>query len=164
MKAYGWLFNLLTVFVLGLTTLFCLWSGLTFANPQFILNPLKPQSDALPAILPTSAPYVSPVPYPTLPPVWTATRAATASPAVTATASASAAVTAMPAATVTSAATNTDTPFPSPVGPTTTQVPTDLPSRTPTLKPPRSTATSDFYPGGETATPPAVTDTPVSYP
>jgi hypothetical protein len=156
MKSYGWLFNLLTVFVLGLTALFCLWSGLTFANPQFVLNPLKPPvGDDLPLVLPTPAPFSSPTSLATLPPAPTATPLS-ASPTSTAADTATLAATSIPES-------PTVTPFPSPVGPTATLAPTDLPSRTPTVQPPPQTATSDFYPGGVTPVPPDITDTPKPY-
>jgi hypothetical protein len=155
---YAGLFNLLTVLVLGVTLLFCLFAGVTFVNPQIFFNPLKPNND-LPALLPTvptPVPTASPVKHPTLPPVWTATPAASNTAAATSTRVVTATATAGPTA--------THTPFPTAVGPTATLTPSALPASTATLKPPRPTATEGSYPGEGTATPPGATDTPVGYP
>ena len=162
MKASAQLFNLLTVLVIGMTAMACLCAGVTFANPQIFFNPLKPHDDALPLLVPTeptSTPVTPPVSFPTVPPVGTATPAATVT--------ADAPATLAPSATVASTDTGptaTHTPFPSPVGPTETSVPTEPPTRTPTRRPPAATATNPDYPGLPTDTTPAASGTPGAYP
>jgi len=161
---YAGLLNLLTVLVLGLTLLFCLAAGVTFANPQVFFNPLKPNTD-LPALLPTvptPLPTASPTILPTLAPVLAATPGKPALPAATDTSVATA--TSLVVSTATPEVTETNTPFPSPVGPTATQTPSELPPPTATSQPPAATATQGSYPDLGTPTESGPTDTPAAYP
>ena len=135
---YAGVLNLLTVLVLGMTLLFCLFAGATFVNPQVFFNPLKPNSTDLPALLPTvptMAPTGTPVSLPTLP--RTATLAVTARP----TSSNMAPATVANTATVTVGPSATHTPFPTAVGPTATLTPSELPAPSATLRPPPPSAT-----------------------
>jgi hypothetical protein len=166
MKASARIFNLLTVLVLGMTAMACLCAGVTFAYPQVFFNPLKPPDDALPALVPTvptEAASATPIKYPTLAPVWTATPASTTTAAEAATSTPPLASSATE--TPSNNPTATHTPFPTPVGPTVTLTPTDLPTRTPTRRPPTDTPTHEAYPGPPTDTPVAIdTTVPTAYP
>ena len=146
------LFDLVTLFLLGITVVACLCAGAIFANPDVAFNPLKPAhlSTALP--FPTMV-TAAPSPTRTAVPTLTATASPTVAPTFTATE-----IVATPSLPVITPA--TATPFPTPVGPTETLAPTDQPTLTATPRPPRATATPGNYPGAPTAT----AGTPAGYP
>jgi hypothetical protein len=138
------LFDLVTLFLLGITLVACLCAGAIFANPDVAFNPLKPAHVPTPLPFPTT---VTAAPSPTR----------TASPTVAPTFTATVPV-ATPSLPVITPA--TATPFPTPVGPTETLTPTEQPTWTATPRPPRATATLGNYPGAPTAT----AGTPAGYP
>jgi hypothetical protein len=138
------MYNLLTTLVAGVTLFMCVGMSVIFLNPEVFFNPFKPSSAATLPVVVTVAPI-----------------AATAVPVSTVRAPVAATKTASPSPTVTApgGGTATGTPFPSPVGPTDTSTPTQIPTQTPTLRQPAASATSQSYPGGATE-PPTSTSRP----
>ena len=154
MKSTGCLWNGLTLLMLGLTMLTCMWVGAVFVNPQGPFNPFKPTLAGVPQS--TEAPEIRPATqgteevFPTLPPEWTVTF--TPAPETSAT----------PRPTNTRAArTPTATEAFTPIGPTPTETETTEPTITPspTARPPQPTQPPGGYPG--TAVP---TQPPGGYP
>ena len=142
MKGSARLFNLLASLVTGLTVVVCLGMAVIFVNPDVFFNPFKPVDAADVPVLVTVAPLAAtdlPPSTPRGPSVATKTR------------------TPVPSAT---SASGTGLPFPSPVGPTETTTPTQIPTQTSTLRPPAPTATRQSYPGAPTEPPPSTSAYP----
>ena len=150
MKVSAGLFNLLAVLLVGMTALVCVGTAVIFINPTVFFNPFKPVSNEE-NLAPTVTPIVTPgrLGTATNTPELTATH--TPGPTI-----ASPSATAVPSDTTTPAgtqATATLTLFPSPVGPTATEIPTEIPTHTRTPRPPPPTATGKPYPAPPTVTP-----------
>ena len=145
----------MTLVMLLLTALSCVWVCAVYMNPQGVFNPLKPplagtargqDTPVAPPGTPTEE-----VVFPTLPPEWTATFTPQA-----------ATETRTPRPTATERPAATATVLLSPIGPTATESETPEVTRTPTrtVRPPTATpATGGYPPGGSVSTP-----TPFVYP
>ena len=157
MKAASRLYNLLAVLVAGLTVVACLGMAVIFADPGVFFNPFKPvRLDDVPAVVTGVTPAATATPRNAL----SAPSGATASPSATT-------LPADPTATATAPIGPTEatlTPFPSPVGPTETIPPTEVPAKTATLRPPTPSATHESYPIRPTDVPPTEAPPTSAYP
>jgi hypothetical protein len=146
------LYNLLATLISGLTVVVCLGMTAIFVDPSVFFNPFKPVVlEDVPPVLTAITPAATSTAGSTVrAPVAVETNSPTVPPSPTFPDGGTGAV--------------TFTPFPSPVGPTETTPPTEIPTLTPTLRPPTPTATVASYPIPPTQIPPTEPPATSAYP